>query len=248
MRVAENRACVVTGGTRGIGKAIALALLGQGTKVAVNYFGDERSAAEMQRECAEFGDRFLLVRGDVSSWPEVEAVFHLVFERFGGLDILVNNAGIAMDRSFLKMSNEEWNRVLAVNLTGPFHCCKMAVPKMIEGGWGRIVNISSVVGQVGNFGQSNYAASKAGIIGFTKALSREVASKNITVNAIAPGFIDTSMTQEMPEAIREKVAKHISVGKFGDARNIAAAALFLCSDAASYLSGGVLNVDGGYHG
>ena len=239
---------MVTGGTRGIGKAIALAFLGRGLRVAVNYFGDEASAAEMKRECAEFADRIMLVRGDVSSWTDVQGAFQQVFDNFGGVDILINNAGVAMDRSFLKMSKEEWDRVLDVNLTGPFHCCKMAVPKMIEGGWGRIVNISSVVGQVGNFGQVNYAASKAGLIGFTKAISRELASKNVTVNAIAPGFVDTSMTQAIPAPIREKIMKTISLGRFGDASNIAAAALFLCSDDASYLSGAVLNVDGGYHG
>ncbi len=248
MQVNKDRVCFVTGGTRGIGKAIALAFLAQGVRVAVNYFGDEASAAQMKHECSEFDDRFLLVRGDVSNWAEVEGGFQQIFDRFGSVDILINNAGIAMDRSFLKISNEDWNRVLAVNLTGPFYCCRMAVPKMIEAKWGRIINMSSVIGQAGNFGQTNYAASKAGLIGFTKALSRELAPKNITVNAIAPGFVNTSMTQGIPSAIRESITEKISIGRFGDTRDIVAAAAFLCADESSYLTGSVLNVDGGYHG
>ena len=248
MKIDDTRTGLVTGGTKGIGKAIALSLLERGLRVAVNYYDDEDAAAGMKEECAKYGDRVLFMRADVSDWDQVQTMFGQVFDRFANVDILVNNAGITRDRSFLKMSNEDWNRVLAVNLNGPFHCCRMAVPRMVERKWGRIVNIASVVGQVGNFGQTNYAASKAAVIGFTKALARELAPKNVFVNAIAPGFIDTSMTRGIPEPVREKIAQRISIGRFGETTHVASAALFLCADESCYLTGTVVNVDGGYHG
>ncbi len=241
----EGKIALVTGGSRGIGRATVLALSREGAKVLINYKGNEEAALETLKELKEVGGEGEIYKADVSIEEEVERMFGFLLEKWGKLDILVNNAGITKDNLLLRMKVEDWDRVINTNLKGVFLCTKSAVKIMLKQKSGRIINISSVVGLKGNIGQANYASAKAGIIGFTKSIAREVASRGITVNAIAPGFISTEMTLALSEEMRKKILEEIPLGKFGTCEDVAAAVKFLASDEANYITGAVLNVDGG---
>ena len=244
-----DQVALVTGASRGIGAVIAHRLARDGVKVAVNYQSSEEAAREVVRAIADDGGEAAIMAGDVSREEAAEALVKRVLERWGRIDILVNNAGITRDRLLLRMSAEDWDRVLAVNLRGAFLCTKYVMPHLIRRRQGRVVNISSVVGLGGNPGQANYAASKAGLIGFTKAVAREVASRNITVNALAPGFIDTGgMVDQMTEEARKTVLGRIPMGRFGSADDVAEAVVFLCGPGAGYITGQALTIDGGMVG
>jgi 3-oxoacyl-[acyl-carrier protein] reductase len=241
-----DRVAIVTGASRGIGRAIALALAARGAAVvAADLLID--GAQDVAREIEGGGGRADAIALDVTDAAAVDAAFKRVVERFGRIDILVNNAGIARDQLLLRMKREEWDTVLATNLTGAFICTQAVVRPMIKQRGGRIINISSVVGQNGNAGQSNYAASKAGLIGFTKSVARELASRNVTANAIAPGLIDTDMTRGLPESTRDEWASKVPLGRWGTSGDVASAVCFLASDEAAYITGQVLNVNGGMY-
>ncbi|HOJ93301.1 MAG TPA: 3-oxoacyl-[acyl-carrier-protein] reductase [Dictyoglomaceae bacterium] len=241
----DGKVALVTGGSRGIGRATALALSREGAKILINYKGNEEAALETLKELKEFGGEGEIYKADVSIEEEVEGLFSFLLEKWGKLDILVNNAGITRDNLLLRMKVEEWDKVINTNLKGTFLCTKAAVKIMLKQKSGRIINISSIVGLKGNIGQANYASAKAGIIGFTKSVAREVASRGITVNAIAPGFISTEMTLALSEEMRKKILEEIPLGRFGTCEDVAAAVKFLASDEANYITGVVLNIDGG---
>jgi len=242
----ESRTAIVTGGSQGIGKAIALDLASQGVRVVVASLHPGKAEAAAL-EIREKSPESLGVQADVSNAESVNAMVDLVFERFGRVDYLVNNAGITRDTLLMRMEDEAWKAVLETNLTGTYLCSKAVVRLMVKQKFGRIVNISSVVGAMGNAGQTNYAASKAGIIGFSKSLAREVASRGITVNAVAPGFIQTAMTDVLPEKVRENLTSLIPAGRLGAPEDVAAAVRFLLSDSASYITGQVIHVNGGMY-
>jgi 3-oxoacyl-(acyl-carrier-protein) reductase len=248
-----GKSCLVTGGSRGIGRAIALELGRNGASVAVGYLPDEaghdnnkEEAAEVTAEIETSGGQAFAFACDVSDPASVEPAVASVVEHFGKIDVLVNNAGITRDRSLAKMSQDEWDAVIKTNLSSVFHVTARVLPHMVQAGYGRIVNISSVVGVHGNFGQANYAAAKAGVIGFTKTAALEVARKGVTVNAIAPGFIETGMTAAMPEDVRTKILEKIPAGRFGSAEEIAQTIVFLVSKG-DYITGQVIAVDGGLY-
>ncbi|MBW3660146.1 MAG: 3-oxoacyl-[acyl-carrier-protein] reductase [Gemmatimonadetes bacterium] len=241
--LSEKRA-LVTGGNRGIGRAIAEALAESGADVAV-FARSEGSVREAAEAIVGRGVRSLALVGDVSSATDVGRAWDDVTEAWEGLDILVNNAGMTRDNLLLRMKDEEWEDVLAVNLSGAFHWCRLAVRSMIRQRYGRILNVSSVVGLTGNPGQSNYAASKAGLIGFTKSLAAEVAARGVTANAIAPGYIETEMTGAIGEAAKADYASRIPAGRLGDPRDVANLAVFIASPLAGYITGQVICVDGG---
>jgi len=243
---------LVTGASRGLGEAIALRFAGEGCDLAINYVAEPdrdnaAAAARVAEQVTALGRQALCLEADVTDPSAVEAMVAAILESFGKLDILVNNAGITRDLTLKKLEKADWDAVLAVNLTGAYHCTRAVIEHMRERRQGRIISLASVVGQTGNIGQTNYAASKAGLMGLTKSLAREVARRNITVNAIAPGFIDTEMTQAMPEEAREAVLNSIPIGRMGRPEDVANAALFLASDEASYITGHVLNVNGGLY-
>lgn len=242
-----TRAAVVTGGSRGIGRAVCVALAKQGCNVVVNYCHGEAAAAETAALCKELGVEAVTVQADVSTAEGCKKLFEEAVNAFGRVDILVNNAGVTRDKLLLQMTEEDFDRVLAVNLKGAFNTCKAVCRQMARAKSGRIINISSVSGLMGNPGQANYAASKAGLIGLTKTLAKEYASRGVTCNAIAPGFIETEMTAAMPAPALEAAAGAIPAKRLGRPEDIAAAALFLASDGASYITGEVLKVDGGLY-
>ncbi len=244
-KILAGKRALITGGSRGIGKAIALKMAEAGADVTMNYFGDVAEAEAAAVECRAFGVKVAICPGDVSKPEDVEQLFKAAVSELGGVDILVNNAGITRDGLLLRMSDEDFDKVLATNLRGAFLCMRSAAKLMLKQRFGRIISISSVVALRGNAGQVNYAASKAGIIGMTKSLAREAASRNVTVNALAPGFIETDMTAVLPAAVREKMLAAIPAGRMGQPEDVAAAALFLASPAASYITGQVLRIDGG---
>jgi 3-oxoacyl-[acyl-carrier protein] reductase len=246
MENTERRVALVTGGAQGIGRSIALALAGAGADIAIVDLNPEGVASAVAAVVAT-GRRAFGFTGDVSSLAFAQEAVQKTIEAAGALHVLVNNAGITRDGLILRMKSEDWDAVLRVNLTGSFNFCKAAVPGLIKQRWGRIVNISSVVGAMGNAGQVNYAASKAGLIGLTKSLAREVASRGVTVNAVAPGFIDTAMTQAMPAKARETLIGQIPAGRLGQAEDVAAAVAYLASEGASYVTGQVLHVNGGMY-
>ncbi|MGH9376864.1 MAG: 3-oxoacyl-[acyl-carrier-protein] reductase [Candidatus Acidiferrales bacterium] len=242
----EDRVALVTGASRGIGRACALALAEAGAKVALG----SRSAEKLQQLAAEIetgGGRAMPVNLDVASAESVKAGTDAVMRAWGKVDILVNNAGITRDNLLLRMKPEDWEAVLGTNLGGTYHCIRAVLPFMVKQRYGRIVSIASVVAQTGNAGQANYIASKAGLIGLTKAVAAEVASRNITVNAVSPGFIDTAMTRQLPEAVRQKILSLIPMSRIGRDRDVACAVRFLASDEASYITGHCLNVNGGMY-
>ncbi len=242
----NGKVALVTGASRGIGKAVALKLAQQGAEVVVTATSLER-AQKTADEIAALGGKALAVKVDVSDTSDVEALFKKTTEVFGKLDILVNNAGITRDGLLMRMKDTDWDAVLDTNLKGAFVCTREAIKLMGKAKGGSIVNISSVVGQMGNAGQANYCASKAGLIGFTKAVAREYAKRNITVNAITPGFIETDMTDVLTPSVKEDLLKQIPVGRFGKAEDIANAVFFLVSEMGAYITGHVLSVNGGMY-
>ena len=242
----DGRVAIVTGGTRGIGRAISLQLAEAGASLALNYLSDESSAAATAAEATALGSEVLLVPGDVGLAETAQKVTDQTNERFGRIDILVNNAGKTADNLLLRMSEAEWDEVIETNLRSTFLFTRAALRSMIRQRHGRIINITSIDGLVGNAGQSNYSAAKAGVIGFTKSLSREVSSRGVTVNSVAPGVVKTRMTENLSEAQWEKLLSRIPMGRDGTPAEIAAAVTFLASDEASYLSGQVIAVDGGF--
>ncbi len=240
-----KRAAIVTGGSRGIGQAVCLALAEQGVNVVVNYAGSAAAAEETAALCREKGVEAIAVQASVADAAQVDALFEKAVETFGKVDILVNNAGITKDNLIVRISEEDFDAVLDTNLKGAFLCCKKAARIMMRQRWGRIVNISSVVGLRGNPGQTNYSASKAGVIGLTKSLARELSSRHVTVNAVAPGFIDTDMTRVLPEAARTAILSQVPLGTFGQPEDVARAVAFFAAEESGYLTGQVLCVDGG---
>src|SRR6266852_8002598 len=242
----QDRVALVTGASQGIGRATSLALASAGAKVAAAARNVEKLAAVVAKIAAAGGEA-LAVSMDVADAERVKAGFKQTLERFGKLDILVNNAAITRDGLAVRMKPDDWEAVLRTNLTGAHFCIQQALPPMMKARAGRIINISSVVAQYGNAGQVNYVAAKAGIIGLTKAIAIEIASRNITVNAVAPGFIETPMTDVLPDKVKEELKTRIPLGRMGSARDVAAAIVFLASDEAAYITGHVLNVNGGLH-
>ena len=240
-----GKAALVTGGSRGIGRAVCLELARLGAKVAVNYAGNESAARETEQACRALGGEVLLLRADVADAGACDAMVAQVLEQFGRLDILVNNAGITRDGLMLRMDEASWDAVLDTNLKGAFHCMRAAYRPMMRQRWGRVVNISSVVGLRGNAGQANYAASKAGLIGLSKSMAKELAARNITVNAVAPGFIATDMTDALPGPAREALLASIPMKRLGAAEDVARAVAFFAGEASGYITGQVLCVDGG---
>ncbi len=243
----SNRVALVTGGSRGIGRAIALALARRGAKVVVNYSSRPEAAAAVVSEIAAAGGAAVAVGFDVSNSAAVNDAIKAIGKEHGGLDILVNNAGVAINGLLMRFSDEQWAKTMAINLAGAFHCTRAATPLLLRAKEaGRIINITSVVGEMGNAGQAAYAASKAGLIGFTQATARELASRRVTVNAIAPGFIETDMTAEhLPEQQRQKLLSEIPLGRIGGADEVGDAAAFLAGPEAAYITGQVLRVNGG---
>lgn len=240
-----GKIAVVTGASRGIGRAIALKLAADGAFVVVNYNGSKERAEEVKQEIEANGGKAVVYGCDVSDFEKCEAFMSGIIKEYGRIDILVNNAGITRDGLLMKMSEEDFDKVVDTNLKGTFNTIRFASRQMLKQRSGRIINMASVVGVAGNAGQANYAASKAGIIGLTKAAAKEMASRGITVNAIAPGFIETEMTAVLSDKVKEGAVAQIPLGKFGQTEDIAAAAAFLASDAAGYITGQVLHVDGG---
>ncbi len=241
----QGKCALVTGGSRGIGRAVCLELARQGARVAVNYAGNAAAAEETVSACAALGAEAFALRADVADAAACETMVKEVLSRFGRLDILVNNAGVTRDGLMPMMKEADWDAVLNTNLKGAFHCMKAVYRPMMKQKYGRVVNLSSIVGLRGNAGQANYAASKAGLIGLTKSMAKELAARNVTVNAVAPGFIDTDMTAALPEKAREAMLTAIPMGRLGQAEDVAQAVAFFAGDDAAYITGQVLCVDGG---
>lgn len=241
----KGKTALVTGASRGIGRETAIKLAALGAVVMINYNGSKEQAEEVKDEIEKRGGRAVLCQCDVSDYAACEACIQEIIKQQGGLDILVNNAGITRDSLLMRMSEEDFDAVLSTNLKGAFHTIRFAMRQMLKQRSGRIVNISSVAGVTGNIGQANYAAAKAGLIGLTKTAAREAASRGITVNVVAPGFIETDMTAGLPERVREGAAAQIPLGCFGRPEHVAAAVVFLVSKEAEYITGQVLHVDGG---
>ncbi|MED1469564.1 3-oxoacyl-[acyl-carrier-protein] reductase [Bacillus salipaludis] len=240
-----GKAVLVTGASRGIGREIALELARQGANVAVNFAGSEAKANEVVDEIKALGRDAFTVKCDVSNSEEVALMVKETVDRFGKLDILVNNAGITKDNLLMRMKEEEWDDVISINLKGVFLCTKAVTRQMMKQRFGRIINIASIVGVSGNPGQANYVAAKAGVIGLTKTTAKELAARNITVNAIAPGFITTDMTDKLTEDIKTEMLKQIPLARFGEPKDIAKVTAFLASDDSSYMTGQTLHIDGG---
>lgn len=241
----KGKVALITGAVKGIGRAIAEKFAKEGANLVINYRTSIDNLKELEEKLKGYGSEVLLVQGDVKNYGDAENIVKAAIEKFGKIDILVNNAGITRDNLLMRMSLEDFDEVLEVNLKGAFNVIKAGVPFLIKQKSGRIINISSVIGIIGNAGQANYAASKAGLIGLTKSVAKEIASRNITVNAIAPGYIVTDMTEKLPEKIKEKMMELIPLKRLGNPEDVANLAAFLASDMASYITGQVINVDGG---
>lgn len=244
-KILADKVAFVTGASRGIGRAIALKLAADGAKVALNFASNSAKAEEVKREIESLGGEAMLVQGNVSDFATVAELIKTVVDAWGRIDILINNAGITRDNLLLKMSEDDFDKVIATNLKGVFNCTKAVTKLMMKQRSGRIVNMSSVVALKGNISQTNYAAAKAGIIGFTKSAARELASRGVTVNAVAPGLINTDMTAALSEKVKEVMLQEIPAGRMGTPEDVANAVAFLVSDQAAYITGQVLSVDGG---
>jgi len=240
-----DKCALITGATRGIGKQIAITLAKQGYNIALNYRKENEELENTKKEIEKIGVQVLAVKGDVANFENCENFVKQVIERFGQIDVLVNNAGITKDMLLMRMKKEDFEQVIDTNLVGTFNVTKNVVPYMMKARSGRIINISSVVGISGNAGQTNYSASKAGIIGFTKSLAKEIASRNILVNAVAPGFIETNMTDVLKDDVKQEIVKNIPLKRMGTTQDVANVVKFLASDDSSYITGQVINVDGG---
>ncbi|KOO46639.1 3-oxoacyl-[acyl-carrier-protein] reductase [Priestia koreensis] len=241
----ENKVALVTGASRGIGKAVALELAKQGAKVVVNYAGSEAKALEVVDEIKALGSEAVAIQANVAEADAVQSLVKQTIETFGSLDILINNAGITRDNLLMRMKEQEWDDVININLKGVFLCTKAVTRQMMKQRQGRIINISSIVGVSGNPGQANYVAAKAGVIGLTKTTAKELAARNITVNAIAPGFITTDMTDELPEEVKAEMLKQIPLSRFGEPEDVAKTVVFLASESSRYITGQTIHVDGG---
>ena len=240
-----GKVAVVTGGSRGIGRTICLQFAGMGAKVVINYVSRSEAAEETKAQVEAMGGECVVVKFDVSKTSEVQDAFKQIIAECGRIDILVCNAGVTRDGLLATMKEEAWDQVMAVNLKGAFNCIKVGCRPMMKQRWGRIVIITSVVGFTGNAGQANYSAAKAGLVGLTRSAARELASRGITVNCVAPGYIDTDMTSELPEAVKEKILSEIPLGILGQPEDIAEAVTYLASDAARYITGQAIHVNGG---
>ncbi len=243
----DNKVALVTGASRGIGRAIALALAKAGADVLVNYASSEEAAKEVVEEIKALGRKAVALKFDVSKYSEVAEAVKEGIEALGPIDILVNNAGIIKDALFIRLKETDLDKVLEVNLKGAFNCTRAVLQSMLKRRFGRIINVSSVTAFTGNAGQTNYVASKAGLIGFTKSLAREVAPRGVTVNAIAPGYIETDMTAKIPEKIKEAIISQIPMGRAGRPEEVAPAVVFLASEEASYITGTVIHINGGLY-
>lgn len=244
----SGKVALVTGGSRGIGKAIALALAEGGADILLNYARSDKQADEVKRGIEAMGRKCVTVRADVSKFEQAQNLGKAVVNHFGGkVDILINNAGVNRDRTLRRMTPEQWNEVIQTNLSSLFNCTKAVIELMVAQNGGVIVSVSSIIGEMGNIGQANYAATKAGIIGFTKTMAKELAGNNIRVNAIAPGFIETDMLGTVPEDIRKQIRAQIPLARFGTPDEIALAVLYLCSPAASWITGITLRINGGHY-
>lgn len=241
----NGKVVLITGGSRGIGKAIAIKLASYKANIVINYTSNKEHALKVKEEIESYGVKSIVIKCDVSKSDEVNNMIEEVVKEFGQIDILVNNAGITRDGLLMRMKEEDFDSVIDINLKGVFNCTKSATKYMMKKRYGKIINISSVVGLIGNAGQANYCASKAGVIGLTKSSARELASRNINVNAIAPGFIDTDMTSVLNENLKETMLKNIPQNRFGSPEDVANLVLFLASDMSSYITGQIINVDGG---
>jgi 3-oxoacyl-[acyl-carrier protein] reductase len=240
-----GKVALVTGASRGLGKAIALKLASMGAKIAVNYLSNETEAAKVSLSIAEFGGEAILIKADVSNTEAVKEMVRQITEKWGKIDILINNAGITRDGLLPRLSEEAWDAVININLRGAFLCSKYALRSMMNQPWGRIINISSLAGMSGNQGQANYSASKGGLIALTKATAREVGSRNITVNAIAPGFFVTEMTDKLPSEAKEMILSRIPLRRYGQPHELAELAAFLASEKSGYITAQVICIDGG---
>jgi 3-oxoacyl-[acyl-carrier protein] reductase len=243
--IGEGRVAIVTGGGRGIGRVVAVRLANEGADVAISYRSNDETAESAAEEVRAAGVRCEIFKGDVASAGDVEALIKEVTEAFGRIDILVNNAGLTRDNLMMRMKEEEFDDVIGTNLKGTYLCTKAVLRPMIRARWGRIVNVSSVVGLVGNAGQANYAASKAGINGFTKSVAREVAQRGITANVVAPGYVETELTGSLPEKVKAQIRDQVPAGRFGDAEDVAEVVVFLAGEGAGYVTGQTVAVDGG---
>jgi 3-oxoacyl-[acyl-carrier protein] reductase len=242
-----KKIALVTGGSRGIGKAVALRLAAEGAFVVVNYARNESAAADVVTEIEKAGGKGAVSKFDVSDYETTQKMIEEIIVEHGGIHILINNAGIVHDTLLVRMNKEDWDKVISINLNGVFNCTKAVTRTMMKQRWGRIINLTSVVGEMGNAGQTNYAASKAGIIGFTKAAAREMAPRSVTVNAISPGFILTDINDSLSDEIKKQYIERIPMGRYGSPEDIAGVVAFLTSEEASYITGEVIRVNGGIY-